>query len=208
MLLMLVILFAGLYYLIVKKPVVNSLKHEDFPDVPRAGFDEWKTYENSSLNFFIVASLSIFFASLTVGFVSSLLFPITPPAFLQYTNFVFFGLFIILIFISAIQGSKAKRIKTKYGIRSTLGVETTKATSSAYKKASVTVDECERRSKVNPSDLVSSKLDSEQPEFIAPKSPEDQAALAASKLLAFTIISLITVAVGYFAKILFDRYYD
>ena len=46
-------LFVGLYYIFIKKPAIYSLKREDFPDVPKAGFDEWKTHENSSLNFLL-----------------------------------------------------------------------------------------------------------------------------------------------------------
>lgn len=100
MLFQLIILLAGLYYFIIKKPVVNSLKHENFPDVPKAGFDEWRTLENSRFNLFIVVSLGIFFASLTIGFVSRLLFSINTPGFLQHANLGLFSFFIILFFFS------------------------------------------------------------------------------------------------------------
>jgi hypothetical protein len=208
MLFTLIILLASLYYLIIKRPKITALNHRGFPNVSKDHFDEWKLYELSSINFFLWASFGILLASIFVGFASRFLFPNNPPAFLQYANIGFFGLFVILVFISAIQGSKAKSIKAKYGIRSNPGVETTNATSPAYKKSSVHTNESKVGSKVNLSDLASLKPNSEQPEFIAPKSPADQAALAASKLLAFTIISMIVLAVGYFVKFLFDRYYD
>jgi len=53
MLFQLIFLFAGLYYIFIKKPAIYSLKREDFPDVPKVGFDEWKIHENSSLNFLL-----------------------------------------------------------------------------------------------------------------------------------------------------------
>ncbi len=109
--LQIILLIFGIVYAL-RKPKLKRLNPSDFPQVPESVFHEWKALETSSINWFLWASWGVFLVSILVGIVVGM----TDPDSVMKAQVLMLIVFVVMLVLSAIPGSKAAKLKKAHGI--------------------------------------------------------------------------------------------
>jgi hypothetical protein len=96
----------------LRKPKLKALRAEQF-GAPEDKFCEWRELELKSNNILLWATAGLMVASIAVQILAAVAFP---DAMFE-VQIAFFVLFFILLTMSAIQGSKAAKIKKQFNIK-------------------------------------------------------------------------------------------
>jgi len=107
-----ILLIVGIVYL-VRRPKLKAVNASDFPGVPPDRFHEWKTLELKSIDIFLWATWGLLIIGTPLLFVFAAAFP-GGALGLQGLYIV---VFLVLLVLSAIPGSKARKLKKELGIR-------------------------------------------------------------------------------------------
>jgi hypothetical protein len=106
-----ILLIAGVVYAF-RKPKLKALTVSQFPGVSSEVFAEWQALELDSINLFLWATWGLLLISIPVA-----LFAPGFPGGAMGLQILFFVLFVVLLFVSAIHGSKAAKLKKQHGIK-------------------------------------------------------------------------------------------
>lgn len=91
---------------------LKSLSPSDLEEIPTDKFEEWKTSELKSIDFYLLATWGVLIVSKMAGI---LIIPHFPSgAFAINSSIVI--VFVVLLIVSAVFGSKAKKLKKNFGI--------------------------------------------------------------------------------------------
>ena len=107
-----ILLIFGIIYAF-RKPKLRKLTPEQYPSMPPEKFHEWRELELQSINMFLWATWGLLLISIPVA----LLFGEAFPGGAMGLQIVFFALFIILLVMSAIPGTKAAKLKKQFGVK-------------------------------------------------------------------------------------------
>ena len=105
-------LIIGIIYAL-RRPKLKALGNSAFPDVPADKFEEWKRLELQSINYFLWASWGVFLLSI----IATMLLGSTSPGGALGLQIVFLVVFLLLLVIAAVFGSKAAKLKKQFGIK-------------------------------------------------------------------------------------------
>src|SRR4051812_3397096 len=102
-------LVCGIIYAL-RLPKLNALTADQFPQVPPDQFLEWKTAERSSIILFLWASWGLLLIGTPILYIMA---QGNPGGSFMY-QILYFLVFIVLLGVSAVPGSKASRIKKEH----------------------------------------------------------------------------------------------
>ncbi|MFA6045430.1 MAG: hypothetical protein WC718_10635 [Phycisphaerales bacterium] len=106
----------------VRYPRLNKIAPADFPAVPAESVEQWRSAEKAAAIWLIVASVGVFILQLGVGFLLGFLMALSGSPAKQIDSvgsifgFATLALFLVLLVIAAIAGSKASKLKKAAGI--------------------------------------------------------------------------------------------
>lgn len=107
-----ILLIVGIGYAF-RKPKLKKLTLDQFPGVPENKFREWREFELKSINIFLWATWGLLLISIPAGILLGAAF----PGGVIGVQILFFALFIFLLVMSAIPGSKAAKLKKQFNIK-------------------------------------------------------------------------------------------
>jgi hypothetical protein len=107
-----ILLILGIVYAF-RKPKLKALTASQFPGVSAEAFAEWQTQEMKSINMFLWASWGFFVVSIPAQLLLVAAFPDGAIGI----QVLFFALFLIMLVMAAIPGSKAAKLKKQCGIK-------------------------------------------------------------------------------------------
>jgi len=107
-----ILLIVGVIYAL-RLPKLKALGAAQFPGVAEDAFAEWKEAELKGINIFLWATWGMFLLSLA----AAILMVNTFPGGALGVQLFFFVVFLVLLVVAAIQGSKAAKLKKQLGIK-------------------------------------------------------------------------------------------
>jgi hypothetical protein len=105
------LLFMGIIYAF-QRVKLKSLPGSDFEEIPAYAFEKWKSYEMKSIDFYLSATWGLLIVSKISRY---LIIPHLPKGALAINSFIEIA-FVVLLVVSAVFGTKAKKLKNNYGI--------------------------------------------------------------------------------------------
>jgi len=109
-----ILLIVGIVYLF-RLPKLRGTKAEQYPEVPEEKFKEWKDLELRSVYLVLWAGWGLFVIELFLGVLLAAAGGVTEDT-LVVIQIIMFVLFFILLILASIAGSKAKKLRTEYGM--------------------------------------------------------------------------------------------
>lgn len=106
----------------IRLPRLIKIAPTDYPGVDPALFEKWRSVERASAIWLIVATIGVFLLQLGGGFVmgAAMAASHSTKAQFEHATMVFtvvtVGLFLVLLVVAAVLGSKAKTLRTEAGI--------------------------------------------------------------------------------------------
>ena len=106
-----ILLIVGVVYAF-RRPKISKLKPEQFPNVPHEVFDQWKRLELRSIDIFLWATWGVAIIGTVIAFVIVQ----SNPTLAGPIQIAYIVVFLVGLIFSAIDGSKAAKIRKSHAI--------------------------------------------------------------------------------------------